>query len=62
MAQLVLTLLGVNMRDIIVKITDNQELEVMMPIDRVITIDSNNVVYLSDTAYIIDEKYIEKEL
>ena len=50
------------MRDIIVKITDNQELEVMMPIDRVITIDSNNVVYLSDTAYIIDEKYIEKEL
>jgi len=62
MAQLVLTLLGVNMRDIIVKITDNQELEVVMPIDRVITIDSNNVVYLSDTAYIIDEKYIEKEL
>ena len=62
MALLVLTLLGVNMRDIIVKITDNQELEVVMPIDRVITIDSNNVVYLSDTAYIIDEKYIEKEL
>ena len=62
MAQLVLTLLGVNMRDIIVKITNNQELEVVMPIDRVITIDSNNVVYLSDTAYIIDEKYIEKEL
>ena len=62
MAQLVLTLLGVNMRDIIVKITDNQELEVVMPIDRVITIDSNNVVYLSDTAYIIDEKYIQREL
>ena len=62
MAQLVLTLLGVNMRDILVKITDNEELEVVMPIDRVITIDSNNVVYLSDTAYIIDEKYIEKEL
>ena len=62
MALLVLTLLGVNMGDIIVKITDNQELEVVMPIDRVITIDSNNVVYLSDTAYIIDEKYIEKEL
>ena len=62
MALLVQTLLGVNMRDIILKITDNQELEVVMPIDRVITIDSNNVVYLSDTAYIIDEKYIEKEL
>ena len=62
MAQLVLTLLGVNMRDIIVKITDNQELEVVMPIDRVITIDINNVVYLSDTAFTIDENMIEKEL
>ena len=62
MAQLVLTLLGVNMRDIIVKITDNQELEVVMPIDRVVTIDENNIVYLSDKAYFIDEKYIQKEL
>ena len=62
MAQLVLTLLGVNMRDIIVKITDNEELELIIPIDRVVTIDENNIVYLSDKAYIIDEKYIEKEL
>ena len=50
------------MRDIIVKITDNSELEAAMPIDRVITIDGNNVVYLSDTAFIIDENMIEKEL
>ena len=62
MAQLVLTLLGVNMRDILVKITDNEELELIIPIDRVVTIDENNIVYLSDKAYIIDEKYIEKEL
>ena len=62
MAQLVLTLLGVNMRDIIVKITDNEELELIIPIDRVVTIDENNIVYLSDKAYTIDEKYIEKEL
>lgn len=53
---------GVRMRDIVVKITDNEALEAVMPIDRVISIDANNVVYLSDTAYIIDEKYIEKEL
>ena len=50
------------MRDIVVKITNNEALEAVMPIDRVISIDANNVVYLSDTAYIIDEKYIEKEL
>lgn len=50
------------MRDILVKTTDNQELESVMPIDRVVTIDSNNVVYLQDKAYIIEEKYIEKEL
>ena len=50
------------MRDIVVKITDNTELEAVMPIDRVVTIDDNNIVYLSDTAYFIDEKYIEKEL
>jgi hypothetical protein len=50
------------MRDILVKITDNQELESVIPIDRVVTIDSNNVVYLQDKAYIIEEKYINKEL
>lgn len=50
------------MRDILVKITDNEELELIIPIDRVVTIDENNIVYLSDKAYFIDEKYIEREL
>lgn len=50
------------MRDILVKITDNEELELIIPVDRVVTIDENNIVYLSDTAFFIDEKYIQKEL
>ena len=50
------------MRDIILKQTNNNELEAVMPIDRVITIDANNAVYLSDTAFIIDENMIEREL
>ena len=50
------------MRDIIVKITNNTELEAVIPIDRVITIDENNIVYLSDTAFSINEDMIEKEL
>jgi len=62
MALLVQTLLGVNVRDIILKQTSNNELEAVMPIDRVITIDANNVVYLADTAFTIDENMIEKEL
>ena len=56
MALLVQTLLGVNVRDIILKQTSNDALE------RVITIDINNVVYLSDTAFTIDENMIEREL
>ena len=47
MALLVQTLLGVNVRDILVKITDNKELELIIPVDRVVT---------------IDEKYIQREL
>ena len=62
MALLVQILLGVNMRNIIVKITDNSELEAVMPLDRVVSIDNNNIVYLADTAFIIDENMIEKEL
>ena len=50
------------MRDIIVKITDNPELEAVMPIDRVVSIDNNNIVYLADTAFSITEDMIEKEL
>jgi len=62
MALLVQTLLGVNMRDIILKQTNNDALEAVLPVDRVITIDINNVVYLSDTAFTIDENMIEREL
>lgn len=62
MALLVQTLLGVNVRDILLKQTSNDELEAVLPVDRVITIDINNVVYLSDTAFIITEDMIEKEL
>lgn len=62
MALLVQTLLGVNVRDIILKQTNNDELEAVMPIDRVITIDANNVVYLADTAFVIDENMIEREV
>ena len=50
------------MRDIVVKITDNTELEAVMPIDRVVTVDDNNLVYLADIAYIIEEDMIEREL
>ena len=63
MALLVQTLLGVNvMRDILLKQTSNDELEAVLPVDRVITIDINNMVYLSDTAFTITEDMIEKEL
>ena len=62
MALLVQTLLGVNVRDIILKQTSNDALEAVLPIDRVITIDINNVVYLSDTAFTITEDMIEREL
>ena len=62
MALLVQTLLGVNVRDIILKQTNNNELEAVLPVDRVITIDINNVVYLADTTFVIDENMIEREL
>ena len=48
--------------DIILKQTSNDALEAVLPVDRVITIDINNIVYLSDTAFTIDENMIEKEL
>ena len=50
------------MRDIILKQTSNDALEAVLPVDRIITIDINNVVYLSDTAFVIDENMIEREL
>ena len=62
MALLVQTLLGVNVRYITLKQTSNDALEAVLPVDRVITIDENNVVYLSDNAFKITEDMIEKEL
>ena len=62
MALLVQTLLGVNVWYITLKQTSNDALEAVLPVDRVITIDINNVVYLSDTAFTITEDMIEKEL
>ena len=50
------------MRDVLVKITDNEVLEQLIPVDRVITIDNNNYVYLYDTCIVITEDMIEKEL
>ena len=50
------------MRDIILKQTSNDALEAVLPVDRVITIDNNNIVYLADTAFSITEDMIEKEL
>ena len=50
------------MRDIILKQTSNDAQEAVLPVDRVIILDINNVVYLSDTAFIITEDMIEKEL
>ena len=63
MALLVQTLQGYKMRDIKIKIDiEDKNLDAMLPIDRVITIDESNVVYLYDTQFIIDENDIEKEL
>lgn len=57
------TLQGYKMRDIKIKIDiEDKNLDAMLPIDRVITIDENNVVYLYDTQFIVYENDIEKEL
>lgn len=50
------------MRDVILKSGVSPELEEVLPIDRVISIDSNNVVYLADKQFTIDENDIEREL
>ena len=78
MALLVQTLLGVRMRDILVKeglayratiINElGEELEVLksldelLPVDRVVTIDNNSLVSLYDTCIKIEEDMIEREL
>jgi len=63
MALLVQILQGYKMRDVKIKINiEDKNLDAMLPIDRVITIDESNVVYLYDTQFIINENDIEKEL
>ena len=63
MALLVQILQEYKMRDVKIKINiDDKNLDAMLPIDRVITIDESNVVYLYDTQFIINENDIEKEL
>ena len=47
------------MRNIILKQTIKEELESKLPVDRCITIDNNNIVYLYDTMFTIDENDIK---
>lgn len=50
------------MRDVKLKITENHELETLIPIDRIVTIDDNGYVYLYDTCILITEDMIEEVL
>ena len=50
------------MRNIILKVTDNEDLESKMTTDRVVNIDDNNVLYLYDTMFIINENDIQEVL
>lgn len=50
------------MRDVILKTGLSPELETALPIDRCVTIDDNNVVYLCDTMFTINEKDIKEVL
>lgn len=54
--------LGETLRNIILKLTDNEDLESKMTIDRVVNIDDNNVLYLYDTMFIINENDIQEVL
>ena len=78
MARLVQTLLGVNMRDIVIKagltykgiivgedgtaVEADKSLDELLPIDRTVTVDGNKYVYLYDTCIVVTEDMIEKEL
>ena len=50
------------MRDIVLKEGLSEDLESVLPIDRVITIDGNNVVYLADMQFVINEEDIREVL
>ena len=78
MALLVQTLLGVKMRDIIIKagltykcmivgedgtaVEVDKSLDEFLPIDRVVTVDGNGYVYLYNTCIVVTENMIEREL
>ena len=62
MALLVQILQGRNMMDIKVKATNNAELEEVIPVDRVVTIDDNGYTYLFDKCIQITEDMIEEVL
>ena len=60
---LVQTLQGSKMRDVKIKIgIDNINLDALLPSDRIISIDENNVVYLCDTQFTINENDIDGEV
>ena len=62
MALLVQTLQGYKMRDVKIKIEiEDINLDALLPNDRIISIDENNVVYLYDTQFTINENDIEGE-
>ena len=62
MALLVQTLQGYKMRDVKIKIEiEDINLDALLPSDRIISIDENNVVYLYDTQFTINENDIEGE-
>lgn len=50
------------MRNVILKLTTNEDLESKMTSDRVVNIDDNNVLYLYDTMFIINENDIQEVL
>ena len=78
MDRLVQTLQGIKMRDIIIKagltykcmivgedgtaVEVDKSLDELLPIDRVVTVESNGYVYLDDTCIVVTEDMIEKEL
>lgn len=63
MALLVQTLQGYKMRDVKIKIEiEDINLDALLPSDRIISIDENNVVYLYDTQFTINENDIEGEV
>ena len=49
-----------NFINVILNITDNEELESVLPIDRHVAIDSNNMLFISDYQFKINEEEIKE--